>query len=94
MSFEQVAYLAQIVASIGVIVSLVFVGLQIRQNTGARAPSRVRGRKSVYRGLQQGSDIAASRAVFRPQGYHRLLRRRIWKVSAQDREGVWGQFVG
>jgi len=35
MSFEQVAYLAQIVASIGVIVSLVFVGLQIRQNTGA-----------------------------------------------------------
>src|SRR6266516_6447505 len=35
MSFEQVAYLAQIVASIGVILSLVFVGLQIRQNTGA-----------------------------------------------------------
>src|SRR5258707_11934964 len=35
MSFEQVAYLAQIVASIGVIVSLVFVGLQIRHNTAA-----------------------------------------------------------
>ena len=35
MSFEQVSYLAQIVASIGVIVSLIFVGLQIRQNTGA-----------------------------------------------------------
>src|SRR5438094_10085437 len=35
MSFEQISYLAQIVASIGVIVSLIFVGLQIRHNTGA-----------------------------------------------------------
>ena len=35
MSFEQVSYLAQIVASIGVVLSLIFVGLQIRQNTGA-----------------------------------------------------------
>src|SRR5437870_10932426 len=35
MSFEQLSYLAQIVASVGVIVSLIFVGLQIKQNTGA-----------------------------------------------------------
>jgi hypothetical protein len=35
MSFEQISYLAQIVASIGVLVSLIFVGLQIKQNTGA-----------------------------------------------------------
>src|SRR5436305_11474558 len=35
MSFEQISYLAQIVASVGVIVSLIFVGLQIKQNTGA-----------------------------------------------------------
>ena len=35
MSFEQISYLAQIVASVGVIVSLIFVGLQVRQNTGA-----------------------------------------------------------
>lgn len=35
MSFEQISYLAQIVASVGVVVSLVFVGLQIRQNTAA-----------------------------------------------------------
>jgi hypothetical protein len=33
MSFEQISYLAQIVASVGVVVSLIFVGLQIRQNT-------------------------------------------------------------
>ena len=35
MSFEQISYLAQIVASVGVFVSLICVGLQIRQNTGA-----------------------------------------------------------
>src|SRR3954469_15027437 len=35
MSFEQVSYLAQIVASLGVVLSLIFVGLQIRQNTSA-----------------------------------------------------------
>ena len=34
MSFEQISYLAQIVASVGVVLSLIFVGLQIRQNTG------------------------------------------------------------
>src|SRR5881227_1381954 len=35
VSFEQLSYLAQIVASIGVISSLIFVGLQIKHNTGA-----------------------------------------------------------
>ena len=35
MSFENISYLAQIVASVGVIASLIFVALQIRQNTGA-----------------------------------------------------------
>ena len=35
MSFEQLSYLAQIVASVGLIVSLIFVGLQIKHNTGA-----------------------------------------------------------
>lgn len=35
MSLEQISYLAQIVGSLGVIVSLLFVGSQIRQNTRA-----------------------------------------------------------
>jgi hypothetical protein len=35
MSFEQLSFLAQIVASVGVVVSLIFVGLQIKQNTRA-----------------------------------------------------------
>ena len=44
MSFEQLAYLAQIVASVGVIVSLIFVSLQIRQNTGALQRNEARNR--------------------------------------------------
>lgn len=35
MSIEQLSSLAQIFGSIGVVVSLIFVGLQIKQNTGA-----------------------------------------------------------
>ena len=35
MSLEQLAYLAQIGASIGVLFSLIFVGFQIRQSTAA-----------------------------------------------------------
>jgi hypothetical protein len=35
MSFEQLSYLAQIVASVGVMISLIFVALQIKHNTGA-----------------------------------------------------------
>jgi hypothetical protein len=35
MSFEQISYLAQIVASVAVVLSLMFVALQIKQNTSA-----------------------------------------------------------
>ena len=35
MSFEQLSYLAQIVASVAVVASLIFVALQIKQNTRA-----------------------------------------------------------
>jgi hypothetical protein len=35
MSLEQLSYLAQIIGSAGVVLSLLFVGLQVRQNTAA-----------------------------------------------------------
>jgi hypothetical protein len=35
MSLEQLSYLAQILGSVGVVISLVFVGLQIKHNTSA-----------------------------------------------------------
>jgi hypothetical protein len=37
MSLEQLSYLAQIIGSAGVVLSLVFVGLQVRQNTAVLA---------------------------------------------------------
>jgi hypothetical protein len=35
MWLEQLSYLAQIIGTVGIIVSLIFVGLQIKHNTGA-----------------------------------------------------------
>jgi len=35
MSLEQLSYFSQIIGSVGVVVSLIFVGLQVRQNTRA-----------------------------------------------------------
>jgi hypothetical protein len=35
MSFEEISYLAQIVASVAVVASLIFVAFQIKQNTAA-----------------------------------------------------------
>ena len=35
MSLEQISYVAQIAGTLGVIASLVFVGLQVKQNTAA-----------------------------------------------------------
>jgi hypothetical protein len=35
MPLEQWSYLAQVIGTVGVILSLIFVGLQIKQNTGA-----------------------------------------------------------
>src|SRR5262249_39984702 len=62
MSFQQIANLAQIVASIGVVVSLIFVGLQIRQNTRAleRAEhNSTMGQLTVIRqAIAQNRDIA------------------------------------
>ena len=59
MSFEQLSYLAQIVASIGVVVSLVFVGLQIRQNTGALQHNSTTEQWTVIRqAIAQNREIA------------------------------------
>ena len=62
MSFQQISYLAQTVASMGVIVSLIFVGLQIRQNTRAleRAEhNSTMGQLTVIRqAIAQNRDIA------------------------------------
>src|SRR6266436_4779713 len=61
MSFEQISYLAQIVASVGVVVSLIFVGLQIRQNTGALQRNEHNSTMAQWTVIRMG--IARSRGV-------------------------------
>ena len=52
MMLEQLAYAAQVVGTIGVIVSLVFVGFQIRQNTAALVRSEHNSTMSEWSGIR------------------------------------------
>ena len=61
MSFEHWSNVAQIVGSIGVIVSLVFVGLQIRQNTGALQRNEHNSTMSQWTVIRMA--VAQNRAV-------------------------------
>ena len=61
MSLEQLSWLAQIVGSVGVILSLIFVGLQIRQNTGALQRNEHNSTMSQWTVIRQG--IASNRDV-------------------------------
>jgi hypothetical protein len=62
MSLEQLSYLAQIVGSVGVVLSLVFVGLQVRHNTAAlqrNEHNSTMAQWTVIRmGIAQNRDIA------------------------------------
>src|SRR6266480_1437652 len=61
MSFEQLSYLAQIVASVGVIASLIFVGLQIKHNTGALERNEHNSTMAQWTVLRQA--IAGNREI-------------------------------
>ena len=61
MSLEDVSYLAQIVASIGVILSLIFVGYQIRQNTATLQRSEHNSTMSEWSTIRMA--IAQSREI-------------------------------
>ena len=61
MSFEKISYLAQIVASVGVIASLIFVALQIRQNTGALQRSEHNSTMAQWTVIRQA--IATNRDI-------------------------------
>lgn len=51
MSLEQAAFLAQIVSALAVFASLVFVGLQVRQNTNAVRAASSQAHSTMYHGL-------------------------------------------
>jgi hypothetical protein len=61
MSLEQLSYLAQVIGSVGVIFSLVFVGLQIRQNTAALQRNEHNSTMSQWTVLRMG--IAENREL-------------------------------
>ena len=61
MSLEQMSYLAQIVGSVGVIVSLLFVGSQIRQNTRALERDEHNSTMAQWTVIRQA--IAADRGI-------------------------------
>src|SRR5260221_1173865 len=61
MSLEQLSYLAQIVASAGVIASLIFVGLQIKHNTGALERNEHNSTMAQWTVLRQA--IAGNREI-------------------------------
>src|SRR5438270_8609278 len=61
MSLEQLSYLAQIIAAVGVIASLIFVGLQIKHNTAALQRSEHNATMAEWTVIRQA--IATNRDV-------------------------------
>jgi hypothetical protein len=71
MSLEQWSYLAQIIGAIAVVASLVFVGVQLRQNTKAILTQTSQTHSALYHsiiaGLSENGEVA-----------------RIWRVGLLD----------
>ena len=61
LSFEQLAYFARIVASVGVVLSLIFGGLQIKQNTRALQRNEHNSTMEQWRVIRQA--IAQNRDI-------------------------------
>src|ERR1700752_414960 len=61
MSFEQISYLAQIVASVAVVASLIFVALQIKQNTRALQRAEHNSTMAQWTGIRMA--IAKNRNI-------------------------------
>ena len=51
MSLEQASFLAQIISAVAVFASLLFVGLQVRQNTNAVRAASSQAHSTMYHGL-------------------------------------------
>jgi hypothetical protein len=75
MSLEQWSYLAQIIGAIAVVASLVFVGVQLRQNTKAILTQTSQTHSALYHsiiaGLSENGEVA-----------------RIWRVGLADMDSL------
>lgn len=76
MSLEQASYLGQIVGAIAVVASLLFVGVQLRQNTGAVRASASQSHSAVYHGI-----IAS---IVDDAGFARIWRRGLEDLASLD----------
>src|ERR1700758_2170641 len=95
MSFEQISYLAQIVASVGVVVSLIFVGLQIKQNTRAlqrtEHNSMMEQWTVIRQAIAQNRDIAELMTAGL-QGERALDAADQLRLEQMLQENAWGAF--
>ena len=75
MSLEQAAYLSQVIAAIAVIASLIFVGVQLRQNTMAvlaqTSQAHSIGYQQIIAGISDNGEFA-----------------HIWRVGLADYESL------
>jgi hypothetical protein len=95
MSLEQISYLAQIVAALGVILSLVFVGYQIRMNTAALERSEHNSTMSQWTVIRMA--IAQNREIaeFMTSGLHgkkRLDAADQFRLEQFLQENAWAAF--
>ena len=95
MSLEQLSYLAQIVGSVGVIVSLVFVGLQIRHNTRALERNEHNSTMAQWTVVRQA--IAGNREVaelmsFGLRGERELDAADQLRLEQMLQEQAWASF--
>jgi len=95
MSFEQWSYLAQIVASIGVVLSLVVVGLQIRHNTGALQRNEHNSTMTqwtvIRMGIAQNRDVAELMTTGL-RGEHVLDAADQLRLEQVLQENLWASF--
>ncbi|MGQ0559340.1 MAG: hypothetical protein ACT4OE_07120 [Sphingosinicella sp.] len=84
MTLEQASLLAQIVSAIAVIASLIFVGVQLRQNTRAVRASTSQAHSAVYHAI-----VAT---IIEQPDFARIVRQTLVAPQSCD-EDDWVRFV-
>src|SRR5205809_4598735 len=95
MSFEQISYLAQIIASVAVVASLIFVALQIKQNTRALQRNEHNSTMEQWTVIRQA--IAQNREIAELmtaglQGERNLAAADQLRVEQMLQENAWAAF--
>ena len=95
MSFEQISYLAQIVASVAVVASLIFVALQIKQNTAALQRNEHNSTMEQWTVIRMAITKHRDIAELMPAGLHgesQLDAADQLRVEKRLQENAWAAF--